>query len=63
VRSLLGLLFQKTDKPSGFVLLTFSDGATVKLEVECLEAELTDTGPRKTACDCEGHRLSIYTES
>jgi hypothetical protein len=63
VRSLLGLLFQKTDEPSGFVLLTFSDGATVKLEVECLEAELTDTGPRKTACDCEGHRLSIYTES
>ena len=59
VRSLLGLLFQKTDEPSGVVLLTFSDGATVKLEVECLEAELTDTGPRKAACDCEGHRLTI----
>ena len=59
VRSLLGLLFQKTDEPSGVVLLTFSDGATIKLEVECLEAELTDTGPRKAACDCEGHRLTI----
>ena len=59
VRSLLGLLFQKTEEPSGLVLLTFSDGATVKLEVECLEAELADIGPRKAACDCQGHRLTM----
>ena len=58
-RSLLAMLFQKTEEPSGFVLLTFADGATVRLEVECLEAELTDTGPRKAACDCEGHRLTV----
>ena len=59
VRSLLGVLFQKTQEPSGVVLLTFSDGATVKLEVECLEAELTDIGPRRSACACEGHRLTV----
>ena len=59
VRSLLGVLFQKTEEPSGLVLLTFSDGATVRLEVECLEAELSDIGPRKAACDCQGHRLTV----
>jgi hypothetical protein len=59
VRTLLGVLFQKTEEPSGLVLLTFADGATVKLEVECLEAELADIGPRKAACDCQGHRLTV----
>ena len=59
VRTLLGVLFQKTEEPSGLVLLTFSDGATVRLEVECLEVELADIGPRKAACDCQGHRLTV----
>jgi hypothetical protein len=59
VRSLLGVWFQKTEEPSGLVLLTFSDGATVRLEVECLEAELADIGPRKAACDCQGHQLTV----
>jgi len=59
VRTLLGVTFEKTDDPSGLVFLSFGDGAIVRLEVECLEAELRDVGPRKAACDCEGHRLTI----
>jgi hypothetical protein len=59
VRNLLGVTFEKTDPPSGMVFLTFADGAIVRLEVECLEAELRDVGPRRQACDCEGHTLTI----
>ena len=59
VRNLLGVTFQKTEEPSGLVFLNFGDGAIVRLEVECLEAELRDVGPRKAACDCEGHTLTI----
>src|SRR5580704_10570250 len=49
VRNLLGVIFEKTEEPSGLVFLTFGDGAMVRLEVECLEAELRDVGPRKAA--------------
>ncbi len=59
VRNLLGATFEKTADPSGLVFLTFGDGAMVRLEVECLEAELRDVGPRKAACDCEGHTLTV----
>ncbi len=59
VRNLLGVTFEKTDDPSGLVFLSFGDGAIVRLEVECLEAELRDVGPRMAACDCEGHKLTI----
>lgn len=39
----------------GIVTLTFSDGAALRLEVECLECELVDLGPNwETAC-CPCH--------
>ena len=59
VRNLLAITFEKTEPPSGLVFLNFGDGAVVRLQVECLEAELRDVGPRKAACDCEGHTLTI----
>ena len=36
VLNLLAVTFEKTDPPSGMVLLAFADGAVVRLEVECL---------------------------
>jgi len=45
VLNLLAVEFFETDAPSGVVTLTFSGGATLRLEVECLEAELADLGP------------------
>ena len=45
VLNLLAVEFSETDAPSGVVTLTFSGGPTLRLEVECLEAELADLGP------------------
>jgi hypothetical protein len=56
--NLLGVTFEKTEPPSGMVFLAFADGAIVRLEVECLEVELRDVGPRVQACDCAGHILT-----
>ena len=55
VLNLLAVEFSETEAPSGVVLLTFSGGATLRLDVECLEAELADLGPSwKTTC-CPAH--------
>jgi hypothetical protein len=45
VLNLLAVEFSETDEPSGVVSLVFSGGAELRLEVECLEAELADLGP------------------
>ena len=44
--SLIGLVFTETDAPAGTVDLVFSGGAAIRLDVECLEAQLRDLGPR-----------------
>jgi hypothetical protein len=44
--NLLSIVFESTDKPSGEVILTFSGGAGARLQVECLEAQMRDIGPR-----------------
>jgi hypothetical protein len=59
VLNLLGITFEKTEAPSGMVFLAFADGAIVRLDVECLEVDLHDVGPRVQACDCAGHTLTI----
>ena len=43
--NLLAVEFSETDAPAGVVSLIFSGGAVLRLEVECLEAELADLGP------------------
>jgi len=45
VLSLLAIQFDAGDAPSGTVTLTFSGDVTIRLEVECVEAELRDLGP------------------
>jgi hypothetical protein len=45
VLSLLAVRFEPKDHPGGFITLTFSGGASIRLQVECIEAELTDLGP------------------
>ena len=45
VLNLLAVEFTQTDPPAGAVSLIFSGGAELRLEVECLEAELVDLGP------------------
>jgi len=58
VLNLLGMTFEKTEAPSGMVFLAFADGAIVRLDVECLEVDLRDVGPRAPACECAGHTLT-----
>ncbi len=57
VLNLLAVEFSETDVPSGVVTLTFSGGAAIRLEVECLEAELVDLGPTWTAAVCPAHAV------
>jgi hypothetical protein len=45
VLNLLAVRFEPGDAPSGDVVLDFAGGATIRLTVECLEAQLTDLGP------------------
>ena len=41
---LVGIEFHPGDVPSGSAILMFSHGAVLRLDVECLECELTDLG-------------------
>ena len=45
VLNLLAVTFEETEPPAGVVTLVFSGGAAVRLQVECLEAALSDLGP------------------
>jgi hypothetical protein len=44
ILSLLSISFEPHNQPSGTVLLTFSAGATIRLEVEYLDLKLKDLG-------------------
>ena len=41
---LVGIEFHPGDVPSGSAILMFSHGAALRLDVECLECDLTDLG-------------------
>ena len=57
VLNLLAVEFAETEAPSGTVTLIFSGGAALKVEVECLEAELADLGPSWTTAACPAHAV------
>jgi Protein of unknown function (DUF2948) len=58
VLNLLAVEFAPTDEPAGVVTLIFSGGAALRLEVECLEAELADLGPAWTTLVCPAHAIN-----
>src|ERR1700730_402327 len=41
---LVGIEFHAGEAPGGSAVLMFSDGGALRLDVECLECELTDLG-------------------
>jgi hypothetical protein len=55
VLNLLAVEFVPSDAPAGQVILTFSGGAALRLDVECLEAELADLGPVWATATCPAH--------
>jgi hypothetical protein len=56
--NLLAVAFNESDAPAGNVTLTFSGGGSIRLDVECLEAELADLGEVRTAEICPDHFAS-----
>jgi hypothetical protein len=57
VLNLLAVEFVETDAPAGTVILTFSGGGRLRLDVECLECELADIGPSWITRTCPGHSI------
>ena len=53
--NLLAVEFSESDAPAGVVSLIFSGGGVIRLEVECLEAELADLGEVSVAALCPDH--------
>ena len=53
--NLLAVEFVQTDSPAGIVSLIFSGGGVIRLDVECLEAELADLGEVSAAAICPDH--------
>ena len=45
VVALLAISYEPSEAPEGKVTLHFADGGAIRLEVECIEAELKDLGP------------------
>jgi len=56
VVSLLAITFTTTDAPAGMVDLVFAGGATIRLEVECIEARLVDMGGAWEASSRPAHK-------
>lgn len=53
--NLLAVEFAESDPPAGVVTMTFSGGGVIRLDVECLEAELADLGEVFVADGCPNH--------
>lgn len=53
--NLLAVEFAETDSPAGIVSLIFSGGGVIRLDVECIEAELADLGEISAAALCPDH--------
>jgi hypothetical protein len=53
--NMLGVVFTPTEAPGGVVDIVFSGGAGVRLQVECLEAQLRDLGSRWKTSRQPGH--------
>jgi hypothetical protein len=45
VLELLAIKFEETEKPEGHITLIFAGGGAIRLQVECIEAEMKDLGP------------------
>jgi len=60
---LLSVTFEMKDVPSGIVILTFADGTAIRLEVECLDAQMRDIDPRWPVQPSPGQGLSAKGET
>ncbi|MDB5641519.1 MAG: uncharacterized protein JWN07_836 [Hyphomicrobiales bacterium] len=57
VLNLLSVSFEEAEAPAGVIELTFSGGAAIRLDVECVDAQMRDLGVRWTARHKPGHAI------
>lgn len=57
VLNLLSVSFEEALAPAGVVELTFSGGAAIRLDVECVDAQMRDLGFRWSARHKPGHAI------
>jgi len=57
IAELLTLSFEPTSEPAGVIKMTFAGGGAIKLEVECLDAFLTDVSAPWPTAHRPGHGL------
>ncbi|MBX9759020.1 MAG: DUF2948 family protein [Beijerinckiaceae bacterium] len=57
ILNVLSIAFEETDAPAGAVTVTFSGGAALRLEVECLDAQMRDMGERWEARAAPAHAI------
>jgi len=62
ILNLLDIAFKETSPPAGIVELVFSAGRALRLEVECLEAEIRDLGHRWKARSTPCHSFGAGWE-
>ncbi len=56
--ALLAISFEPGETPpQGRIRLVFSGDAAISLEVDCIEAQLCDIGPRWAVANCPTHKL------
>jgi Protein of unknown function (DUF2948) len=55
VLSLLTISFEPSEPPAGHIILRFAEGGAIRLQVECIEAELKDLGPVWRAASMPKH--------
>ncbi len=58
VLELLAVTFEAGEEPSGRIQLAFAGGASLLLEVECIEAQLSDLGAAWSTPNLPQHDLS-----
>ncbi len=57
ILNLLSITFQPGDAPAGTILLTFSAGGAIRIEVDYIEAQMSDLDLRWKARKRPGHEL------
>ncbi|WP_182086813.1 DUF2948 family protein [Aureimonas sp. ME7] len=57
ILSLLALRWIEGEAPSGTIELVFAGEAAIRLDIECIEVQLTDLGPAWTTASQPNHRV------
>lgn len=61
VLDLLAIAFEPSEEPAGTVTLIFAGGGAIALDVECIEAAISDFGPAWATKCCPEHKLDAQT--